>query len=282
MTKKPFFSIIIPALNEEKYLPLLLSDLAKQTIDDFEVILVDGKSEDNTIKETLTYKNKIKSLEIATSEVRNVSIQRNLGAKMSSGEYLVFNDADNRLPEYFLEGLRFQLRMHPVDLFTCWTDTSSKESKDKAIATACNMLIEASFLTKSPSAFGAMIGCRRQIFSKTPKFNPQVGFAEDTDFVRKSFELGFTFKVFRTPRYIYSLRRFHSQGTLKVIQKSAKLLLKYLTNKPIDQEKEYPMGGKNFSNTNPDLIQKINNLLNTPIKAPKIFEKLQKIIESES
>jgi len=46
---KPFFSIIIPALNEEKYLPHLLDDLTKQTFRDFEVILVDGNSSDATV-----------------------------------------------------------------------------------------------------------------------------------------------------------------------------------------------------------------------------------------
>ena len=59
MTKKPFFSIIIPALNEEKYLPLLLSDLAKQTMRDFEVVVVDGKSE---VKTVVTAKSFAKSL----------------------------------------------------------------------------------------------------------------------------------------------------------------------------------------------------------------------------
>ena len=46
---EPFFSIIIPTLNEEKYLPLLLSDLEHQLFTDFEVIVVDGKSADKTV-----------------------------------------------------------------------------------------------------------------------------------------------------------------------------------------------------------------------------------------
>ncbi len=48
---KLFYSIIIPTLNEEKYLPLLLSDLNKQKEKNFEVIIVDGSSIDNTKKE---------------------------------------------------------------------------------------------------------------------------------------------------------------------------------------------------------------------------------------
>ena len=41
-------SIIIPAFNEEKYLPKLLITLSKQTFTNFEVIVVDGNSEDKT------------------------------------------------------------------------------------------------------------------------------------------------------------------------------------------------------------------------------------------
>src|SRR3989338_5592431 len=47
---KPYFSVIIPTLNEEKYLPKLLKDLVSQTYRDFEVVLVDGNSDDKTVE----------------------------------------------------------------------------------------------------------------------------------------------------------------------------------------------------------------------------------------
>ena len=56
LMKKPFFSIIIPTLNEEKYLPHLLADLAKQTFQDFEVIVIDGQSTDQTVPKTKLFK----------------------------------------------------------------------------------------------------------------------------------------------------------------------------------------------------------------------------------
>ena len=42
------FSVIIPTLNEERYLQKLLQDLTKQQDKNFEVVIVDGNSEDNT------------------------------------------------------------------------------------------------------------------------------------------------------------------------------------------------------------------------------------------
>jgi len=281
MTNKPFFSIVIPALNEEKYLPKLLADLTKQTYQDFEVIVVDGASDDKTVENTKKFKSKLPLLSILTSKIRNVSIQRNMGGNAAVGEYIVFNDADNNLPTYFLEGLRYKIHSNSTDLFTCWSETSFKDNRDKTVTTASNLLIEANFLAKTPIAYGSMIGCKRNIFLKTPMFNPEVGFAEDTDFVRSAVEMGYSFKVFHDPRYIYSLRRFHSQGTLKVIQKSAKLFIKYLSGQNIDQKSEYPMGGHHNTSKNKDLLEKINNFLNKPIKKPKIIEQLQSLLKFE-
>ena len=48
--KKPFFSVIIPTLNEEKYLPRLINNLENQINKNFETIIIDGKSTDATKK----------------------------------------------------------------------------------------------------------------------------------------------------------------------------------------------------------------------------------------
>ena len=77
----PFFSIVIPALNEEHYLPRLLLDLSKQTFQDFEVILVDAKSDDDTIGMAKQFEKKFGTLTILNSDKRNVAHQRNLGSQ---------------------------------------------------------------------------------------------------------------------------------------------------------------------------------------------------------
>lgn len=282
MNQRPFFSIIIPALNEEKYLPKLLNDLAKQTYQDFEVIVVDGNSDDQTSTKAKEFSKDISPLKVLTSPERNVSIQRNMGAKTSQGEYLIFSDADNRLPKYFLEGIHYQLMFKPTDVFTCWVLPETNNQKDKTIATSLNLLLEAGLLSKNPNALGAMIGCKKSVFKKTTGFDPKIGFAEDTDFVRRTYKEGCSFRVIHNPRFIVSLRRYHSHGTFNVIQKSASLILKYLTKQPIDQKQEYPMGGMAFQKSSEDnLISKLNLFLNTPIKKPKILDKLQSLLELE-
>ncbi len=262
MIKEPFFSVIIPCLNEEKSLPLLLKDLANQTLQDFEVIVVDGQSKDKTVAKAKELQKDLPSLTILSSRIRNVSVQRNMGGEAAKGTYLLFNDADNRLPKHFLEGVKYRLGVNPTDMFTTWCLPDSKKNSDKAIANYLNLLTETGLLIGNPGALGAMIGCLRRHFGKIGGFNPEVGFAEDTDFIRRGYKKGYTFTIIHDPRYVYSLRRFRKVGTLKLLQKYAVLNLKYITNQKVDQKKEYPMGGE---------------YLDTAKATPEFFQKLQSI-----
>jgi len=87
---KPFFTIVIPTLNEENYLPRLLEDLSNQTFpkEQFEVIHVDGDSDDKTVALAKSFNKKI-SIKSIVIKKRNVSTQRNKGAQMhqANGSY---------------------------------------------------------------------------------------------------------------------------------------------------------------------------------------------------
>ena len=90
-------SIIIPTLNEEKYLPLLLKSIKKQTLKPLEIILADARSKDETIKIGREFGCKI-------IKGGNPGFGRNNGAKIAKGEMLLFLDADVILPKRtFLE-----------------------------------------------------------------------------------------------------------------------------------------------------------------------------------
>ncbi len=85
-------SVIIPTLNEEKYLPTTLKLLRLQDIKDFEIIVVDGHSSDKTVEIAEKYADKV-----IISE-RGISKQRNIGAKYAKNEILLFTDADAIIP----------------------------------------------------------------------------------------------------------------------------------------------------------------------------------------
>lgn len=98
MIKKSLVSIIITSKDEEDVLEDLLESIKKQTYKKVEVILVDNNSEDNTLK----IARKFKGIKICNFGPERSS-QRNYGAKESSGDYLLFLDADMRLSPKVVE-----------------------------------------------------------------------------------------------------------------------------------------------------------------------------------
>ena len=90
-------SIIIPTLNEESYLPLLLRSIQLQTYKgDYEIIVGDAKSTDKS----RTIAQKFGCLVV---DGGNPAQGRNAGAKVAKGDILVFLDADVQLPRNFLD-----------------------------------------------------------------------------------------------------------------------------------------------------------------------------------
>lgn len=245
--QNPFFTIVIPALNEEKFLPGLLKDLNKQSETDFEIIVVDGKSEDKTVE--VARKTSAKSPKILSAKIRNVSFQRNLGAKQASAEWIIFFDADNRLLPNYLKTIKNNIIDCDVDSFTTHIRPDTKNAGDIAIAQLSNVGITLSNIVKNPTAFGAAIGVRKNVFEEIGGFDETISYQEDVDFVRRVCSSGYIFKVFKKPQIIYSFRRFRKEGTLNLIRKFAKLNLNSFTNFPEMIEKDYPMLGGTYYDT---------------------------------
>jgi glycosyltransferase involved in cell wall biosynthesis len=93
----PFFSIVIPAYNAEKFLDESLGSVLSQTFKDYEIIVIDNGSADNTQKKAescLAGKNVRYSV---IREEKNLGIggARNKAVQMASGEYIAFLDADD-------------------------------------------------------------------------------------------------------------------------------------------------------------------------------------------
>ena len=91
------YSVIIPAYNEEKFLPKTLDALvlARKELSTFsgECIVVDNQSNDNTALVAKEY-----GCRVVTESVRQISKVRNTGAKNARGKYFIFLDADTIVP----------------------------------------------------------------------------------------------------------------------------------------------------------------------------------------
>lgn len=99
------FSVVVPCYNVERYLPQCIESLCKQTLADIEIILVDDGSPDNSGKicdEWAERDNRIKVIHKANG---GVSAARNDGMTIATGEYIIFCDSDDWLPENAIESL---------------------------------------------------------------------------------------------------------------------------------------------------------------------------------
>ena len=217
MGKDPFFSVIIPTLNEEKYLPRLLTTLTKQTYTDFEVIIVDGHSEDKTTAKAKKFSVLLKNLRIITSNKRNLPYQRNLGAKNATGTFFVFFDADVLLPPEFLEGIHYTIVSRKCSFVTTWFVTDSKKSSDELLILFINLGIEVSKVIGKPLAHGPNTTISKQAFLKVGGYKENLKMSEDHDFTMRVSKAGYDLIILKEPQLIFSLRRFVSQGRLKVL-----------------------------------------------------------------
>ena len=274
------FSIIIPTLNEEHYVPKLLDDLANQEFRDFEVIIVDGRSKDKTVQKTLEFEYKIPNLKILESNKRNVAYQRNLGAKNATGKYILFFDADTRLPAYFLEGVKYKTTLTGAEIFTSWCKVDSDKSADRMIERYMNISNEIGHAVEFPMALGAFIGITKTGFKKTNGFDVNAVPLEDGKFVRTAYAKGLKYALFRDPKFIYSLRRFRAIGKLNSVQKYASLHLKRIAKLPLNQEIQYPMGGYPIlSGTPRSVFKDFQANFKRFLKNPRAIKRVREIMD---
>ena len=88
----PYFSIIVPAFNRALLLRSALESILSQGCTDYEVIVVDDGSTDDTTSVVRSYSSRIKFLQ---HQNRGPGAARNFGAEQAKGEYLAFLDSDD-------------------------------------------------------------------------------------------------------------------------------------------------------------------------------------------
>ncbi|WP_455714722.1 glycosyltransferase family 2 protein [Anaerosporobacter sp.] len=98
-------SVIIPAYNVAGYLEKCLDSVLAQDFIDYEVILIDDGSTDDTPKIADTYAKKDKRIQVIHKTNAGVSIARNTGIELAQGEYILFFDGDDFSESYCLREL---------------------------------------------------------------------------------------------------------------------------------------------------------------------------------
>ena len=98
-------SIIIPCYNSAKYLGACMDSVLGQTFEDFEAILIDDGSKDDTLSIAREIEKRDPRVRVLAKENGGVAAARNLGLEHARGEWITFVDSDDLLPADALETL---------------------------------------------------------------------------------------------------------------------------------------------------------------------------------
>ena len=101
----PFFSIIIPAYNRSTLILDTLNSVMHQSFCDWECIVVDDGSKDNTREVVQSVIEKDGRFKYVYQENSERSVARNNGVKHAVGKYICFLDSDDQFTEHHLQGL---------------------------------------------------------------------------------------------------------------------------------------------------------------------------------
>lgn len=208
-------SIIVPTLNEEKGIEKMLTGLKKLTDFQYEIIVSDGHSTDNTQTIAKQYADKVVAHDGKTRQ--NIAQGRNAGAEVATGEYVVFLDADVTIldmNDFFKKAL------------ACF------EKDPKLVGITANVRVMSEFETLSDSlnsgfintvhgfsnnilrigmAMGEFQMVRREVFNSVGGFNEKIVAGEDQEFFRRLSRSGRTLLPNNLTVY-HTGRRIHKVG----------------------------------------------------------------------
>ena len=198
-------SVIVPVYNVEKYLRKCLDSLVNQTLKDFEIILVNDGSSDNSQNIIDEYKEKYANIKAFTKENGGMSSARNKGLEYASGEYIAFVDSDDYVEIFFLEKMYEKAKENNSDVVIC--DYYAINSSEK-IYTKCHMNLspdeKIEYLLSPPMVWSKLI--KKEIVSKI-NFTEGI-FYEDLDFCVRL--LPYVNKVSFTDEPLYNYYLQHS------------------------------------------------------------------------
>lgn len=192
-------SIIIPAFNEERFLPKLLACIKNQDCKDYEVIVADAKSSDKT---------KAIAREFGCRIVKGgmPAVGRNNGAKAAKGDILLFMDSDVQINKGFLKSSLDEFKKRKLDTAGCYLIPGSNNLFDKV----GHLILNGWFFLMQyiwPHMVGQCIFSKKTIHKKLKGFDETIFFAEDNDYVNRSKKIG-KFRLLNSARIISSTRRF--------------------------------------------------------------------------
>jgi len=109
----PLATVVIPVHNRARFLPLAIDSVLRGTMQDFEIIVVDNASSDNSREVAEEYAKKDSRIRVLENDVNLIAKALNMGVKAARGRYIAQLDSDDEYTPNTLEDMVGHLEAHP-------------------------------------------------------------------------------------------------------------------------------------------------------------------------
>lgn len=224
-------SVIIPAYNEKDYIgPCLQSLVGQKTKINFEVVLVDNNSTDNTKKIAESFQDKL-NIHIITEKQQGRGIARWRGFEEATGEILFSTDADTILPSNWIEDFMGYFNDKKIVAVTSLCNIDDSSQRNKTLFNLIHLIADASYRIASGHycLYGFSYAIRRDIYINAGKIDKTLNALDDVDLSGRVKKYGII-KLVRDIPVLTSNRRYKNGVTRGLID-YIKPLIQLILNK---------------------------------------------------
>ena len=209
---QPKISVIVPVYKAEKYLHRCVDSILAQTFTDFELILVNDGSPDNSGAICDEYAQKDNRVRVFHKENGGVSSARNLGLDNAQGEYITFCDADDYVTPDWLMAYsnammdNTDLAIQGYNIIDCDKNIIKHLPSQKGNTFEAKQKLIISLMRQEVYGYLWIKLFRRQLIEQNNiRFDIKSAFREDAQFFSKYLEYTTTFSCINKENYFYIL-----------------------------------------------------------------------------
>lgn len=200
MSKNPKISIILPTYNRAEYLIKAVDSCLAQTFTEFELIIIDDFSSDETLSVAKNYAKMDERVKVLSNSVnKKLPASLNIAFAEAKGKYLTWTSDDNLFHEEALETMNHYLDNMP-DIGLVYTDYSLIDANGKVMK---RIYQEPPVFLPIRDCVGACFLYRAEVASQLGGYNEQMFLVEDYDYWLR---LGLITRLFHIPESLYFYR----------------------------------------------------------------------------
>lgn len=196
MTELCYFSIIVPVYNAEDYLDRCVESILGQTFQDYELILLNDQSSDNSLALCMGYSSKYTNIHTYDLKHCGASQARNHGIEKAKGKYIIFVDADDYIQEELLLRVYNDVSRQKPDvcyLGRHYVEVNNQKREHRLIKTdhilnsvsvSPNIYLQkiVEYSESIPGSMWLIVANREFLIEKEIRLNSDYVWSEDSDF----------------------------------------------------------------------------------------------------